>query len=144
MGDAEPDGRRHLPRRHAGPLRADVTDKPRVVVVDDDDSVRRALERLLRSVGYDVELFGSSRAFVERGEYERADCLVLDVRMPGQSGLDVQRLLISAGHDVPIIFITGHGDIPMAAQALKAGAVDILAKPFDDGIFLKAVEQCVA
>ena len=121
-----------------------MTDKPRVVVVDDDDSVRRALERLLRAVGYDVELFGSSRAFVERGEYERADCLVLDVRMPGQSGLDVQHLLISAGHDVPIIFMTGHGDLPMAAQALKAGAVDILAKPFDDGIFLKAVEQCVA
>ncbi len=121
-----------------------MTDKPRVVVVDDDDSVRRALERLLRSAGYDVELFGSYRAFVERGEYDRADCLVLDVRMPGQSGLDVQHLLISAGHDVPIVFITGHGDLPMAVQALKAGAVDILAKPFDDGIFLKAVEQCVA
>jgi FixJ family two-component response regulator len=121
-----------------------VTDKPLVVVVDDDDSVRRALERLLRSAGYEVELFGSSRAFVERGEYERADCLVLDVRMPGQSGLDVQHLLISAGHDVPIVFITGHGDVPMAAQALKAGAIDILAKPFDDGIFLKAIEQGVA
>ena len=121
-----------------------MTDKPRVIVVDDDDSVRRAIERLLRSARYDVELFGSSRAFVERGEYERADCLVLDVRMPGQSGLDVQHLLISAGHDVPIVFITGHGDIPMAVQALKAGAIDILAKPFDDGIFLKAVEQGVA
>ena len=121
-----------------------MTDKPRVVVVDDDDSVRRALERLLRSAGYDVELFGSSRAFVERGEYDRADCLVLDVRMPGQSGLDVQHLLISAGHDVPIVFITGHGDIPMAVQAMSVGAIDFLVKPFDDVIFLNAVQRAVA
>jgi len=119
-------------------------DKPRVIVVDDDMSVRRGLERLLRSVGYEVELFASSRAFIERGEYERADCLVLDVRMPGPSGLDVQHLLVSAGHDLPIVFITGHGDIPMAVQAMSVGAVDFLVKPFDDVIFLNAVQRAVA
>jgi FixJ family two-component response regulator len=121
-----------------------VIDKPRVIVVDDDTSVGRGLERLLRSAGYEVEVFASSRAFIERGEYERADCLVLDVRMPGPSGLDVQHLLVSAGHDVPIVFITGHGDIPMAVQAMKAGAVDFLAKPFDDLTFLKAIQLAVA
>jgi FixJ family two-component response regulator len=119
-------------------------DKPRVIVVDDDMSVRRGLERLLRSVGYEVELFASSRAFIERGEYERADCLVLDVRMPGPSGLDVQHLLVSAGHDLPIVFITGHGDIPMAVQAMSVGAIDFLVKPFDDVIFLNAVQRAVA
>lgn len=119
-------------------------DKPRVIVVDDDMSVRRGLERLLRSVGYEVELFASSRAFIERGEYERADCLVLDVRMPGPSGLDVQHLLVSAGHDLPIVFITGHGDIPMAVQAMSVGAIDFLVKPFDDVIFLNAVQRGVA
>jgi len=121
-----------------------VIDKPRVIVVDDDVSVRRGLERLLRSVGYEVELFASSRAFIERGEYERADCLVLDVRMPGPSGLDVQHLLVSAGHDLPIVFITGHGDIPMAVQAMSVGAIDFLVKPFDDVIFLNAVQRAVA
>ena len=121
-----------------------MTDKPRVIVVDDDASVRRGLERLLRSAGHEVELFGSSRAFIDRGEYERADCLVLDVRMPGPSGLDVQDLLVSAGHDVPIVFITGHGDIPMAVQVMKAGAVDFLVKPFDDLIFLNAVQRAIA
>jgi len=119
-------------------------DKPRVIVVDDDMSVRRGLERLLRSVGYEVELFASSRAFIERGEYERTDCLVLDVRMPGPSGLDVQHLLVSAGHDLPIVFITGHGDIPMAVQAMSVGAIDFLVKPFDDVIFLNAVQRAVA
>jgi len=121
-----------------------VIDKPRVIVVDDDASVRRGLERLLRSAGYEVEVFAASRAFIERGEYERADCLVLDVRMPGPSGLDVQHLLVSAGHDVPIIFVTGHGDIPMAVQAMKAGAIDFLVKPFDDLIFLNAVQRAIA
>jgi len=121
-----------------------VIDKPRVIVVDDDVSVRRGLERLLRSVGYEVELFASSRAFIERGEYEQADCLVLDVRMPGPSGLDVQHLLVSAGHDVPIIFVTGHGDIPMAVQAMSVGAIDFLVKPFDDLIFLNAVQRAIA
>jgi len=112
-----------------------------VVVVDDDASVRRGLERLLRSAGYAVETFASARAFLDRGDYARASCLVLDVRMPGQSGLDLQEVLVTAGYDIPILFITGHGDVAMAVQAIKAGAVDFLAKPFDDGMFLEAVQQ---
>jgi FixJ family two-component response regulator len=114
-----------------------------VVVVDDDASVRRGLERLLRSAGYDVETFASARAFLDRGDYERAGCLVFDVRMPGQTGLDLQRVLLEAGYDLPILFVTGHGDIPMAAQALKGGAVDFIAKPFDDDVFLDAVRQAM-
>jgi two-component system, LuxR family, response regulator FixJ len=112
-----------------------------VVVVDDDASVRRGLERLLRSAGYDVETFASARAFLDRGDYDRAGCLVFDVRMPGQTGLDLQKVLIEAGYDLPILFVTGHGDLPMAAQALKEGAVDFIAKPFDDDVFLDAVRQ---
>ena len=112
-----------------------------VVVVDDDGSVRRGLERLLRSAGYAVETFASARAFLDRGDYARASCLVLDVRMPGQSGLDLQNVLVTAGYDIPILFITGHGDVAMAVQAIKAGAVDFLAKPFDDDVFLEAVHQ---
>jgi two-component system, LuxR family, response regulator FixJ len=115
--------------------------RPLVVVVDDDASVRRGLERLLRSAGYGVETFASARAFLDRGDYDRADCLVFDVRMPGQTGLDLQKVLVEAGYDLPILFVTGHGDLPMAAQALKGGAVDFIAKPFDDDLFLEAVRQ---
>jgi FixJ family two-component response regulator len=117
---------------------------PLVVVVDDDPSVRRGLERLLRSTGHAVETFESVRAFLDRGDYDRADCLVLDVRMPGQSGLDLQNVLLTAGYDLPIVFITGHGDIPVAVRAIKAGAVDFIAKPFDDEVFLEAIRQAVA
>jgi two-component system, LuxR family, response regulator FixJ len=115
--------------------------RPLVVVVDDDASVRRGLERLLRSAGYGVETFASARAFLDRGDYDRAGCLVFDVRMPGQTGLDLQKVLVEAGYDLPILFVTGHGDLPMAAQALKGGAVDFIAKPFDDDLFLEAVRQ---
>ena len=118
--------------------------KSLVVVVDDDASVRRGLERLLRSAGYAVETFPSARAFLDQRDYDRADCLVLDVRMPGESGLDLQNILAAAGYDVPILFITGHGDVPMAVQAIKGGAVDFLTKPFDDGEFLAAVQEAAA
>jgi FixJ family two-component response regulator len=122
-----------------------VTEPPAlVVVVDDDPSVRRGLERLLKSVGYAVETFAAARPFLDRGDYDRASCLVLDVRMPGQSGLDLQNVLLSGGYDIPIVFVTGHGDVPMAVQAMKAGAVDFLAKPFDDDAFLEAVRRAVA
>jgi FixJ family two-component response regulator len=115
-----------------------------VVVVDDDLAVRRGLTRLLRASGYEVETFASARAFLERGDYGRLTCLVLDVRMPGQSGFDVQRVLLGAGYDVPIIFITGHGDAAMAAQAMSAGAVGFITKPFDDDVLLDAVRRAVA
>ncbi len=115
-----------------------------VAVVDDDPSIRRSLARLLRSAGYGVETHSSVREFLERGKYARLACLVLDVRMPGQTGLDLQQVLTAAGHDIPIVFITGHGDIPMSAQAMEAGAVAFLAKPFDDATFFKAVQRALA
>jgi FixJ family two-component response regulator len=115
-----------------------------VAVIDDDPSIRRSLSRLLRSAGYGVETYSSVREFLERGNYARLACLVLDVRMPGQTGLDLQQVLTAAGHDIPIVFITGHGDIPMSAQAMEAGAVAFLAKPFDDGTFFKAVQRALA
>ena len=114
-----------------------------VVVVDDDASVRRGLERLLGCAGYNVESFASARDFLARGDYDRPGCLVLDVRMPGQSGLDLQRVLVESHHDIPIIFITGHGDIPMAVRAMKAGAVDFLPKPFDAQALLDAIERAL-
>jgi len=118
--------------------------KTTVVVVDDDLSVRRGLERLLRSTGYEVETFESGRTFIERGDYGRIACLLLDVRMPGQSGFDVQRVLVGAGYKIPIIFITGHGDVAMAVEAMKAGAVDFIAKPFDEETLLTAVQHAVS
>ena len=112
-----------------------------VVVVDDDASVRRGLDRLLRSAGFAVETFASAREFLDSGDCNRAGCLVLDVRMPRESGLDLQQRLVRAGRDIPIVFITGHGDVAMAVRALKAGAVDFIAKPFDDDELLSAVRR---
>jgi FixJ family two-component response regulator len=114
-----------------------------VFVVDDDPSVRRALDRLLRASGHRVETFASARDVLERGDLAAAACLVLDVRMPGQSGLDFHRVLALGGHDVPIVFITGHGDVPMAVRAMKAGAVDFLTKPFEDEELLDAVRRAI-
>jgi len=114
-----------------------------VVVVDDDASVRRGRERLLGCAGYNVESFASARDFLARGDYDRPGCLVLDVRMPGQSGLDLHRVLVESHHDIPVIFITGHGDIPMAVRAMKAGAVDFLPKPFDAQALLDAIERAL-
>jgi FixJ family two-component response regulator len=118
--------------------------RPTVFVVDDDASVRRGLERLLRSAGYRAETFASAREFLQRGDPEGAGCLVLDVRMPGQSGLELHEVLATAGVALPVIFITGHGDIPMAVRAIQSGAVDFLPKPFDDEALLEAVRQALA
>jgi FixJ family two-component response regulator len=115
-----------------------------VFVVDDDLSVRRGLERLLRSAGYTVETFGSALDFLERGGVDDGGCLVLDIRMPGLSGFDLQQTLVARGSLLPIIFITGHGDIPMAVRAIKAGAADFLTKPFDDTALLAAVRQALS
>jgi FixJ family two-component response regulator len=117
---------------------------PLVVVVDDDASVRRGLARLLRAVGYGVETFDSVQGLLQEGGHERADCLLLDVRMPQQGGLDLQNILVTAGYAIPIIFITGHGDVRMAVQAMKGGAVDFLAKPFDEDELLAAIREAVA
>jgi FixJ family two-component response regulator len=116
---------------------------PVVFVVDDDPSVREALSSLFRSVGLQVELFGSAAEFLQRKRPEGASCLVLDIRLPGVSGLDFQGQLAKADIRTPIIFMTGHGDIPMSVRAMKAGAVDFLAKPFRDQDMLDAVAAAI-
>jgi RNA polymerase sigma factor (sigma-70 family) len=114
--------------------------KPIVFVVDDDASVREALKSLIRSVGLQVELFDSAQEFLQRKRPDGPSCLVLDVRLPGISGLDFQRKLAEANVSIPIIFITGHGDIPMSVRAMKAGAVEFLTKPFRDQDLLDAIQ----
>ena len=121
-----------------------MSDGPIVWVVDDDESVRKALSRLIQSVGLDVETFPSAQAFLARDLSERASCLVLDVRMPGLNGLDLLEELRQAGLDIPVIFITRHGDVPMSVRAMKAGAVDFLEKPFNDQQLLDAIHQAIA
>jgi FixJ family two-component response regulator len=111
-----------------------------VFVVDDDASLRDALRSLLRSVGLRVEVFGSAADFLKGRLPDAVSCLVLDLRLPGISGLDFQAELAKAGIHIPIIFITGHGDIPMTVRAMKAGAVEFLAKPFRDQDLLDAVQ----
>jgi FixJ family two-component response regulator len=117
---------------------------PVVFVVDDDPSIRDALTSLIRSVGLGVETFGSAQAFLRHPRPDASGCLVLDVRLPGLSGLDLQRELAAAQITMPIIFITGHGDIPMTVQAMKAGAVEFLTKPFRDQDLLDAIAQAIA
>ena len=114
-----------------------------VAVVDDDASLRDALDSLFRSVGWRVATFGSAAALLQSGAAEEAACLVLDVRLPGTSGLDFQAQLAQSKVSVPIIFMTGHGDIPMSVQAMKAGAVDFLPKPFRDQSMLDAVSTAI-
>jgi len=117
--------------------------EPLVLVVDDDIAVREALDGLFRSVGMRVELFATTAALLERTLPDVESCLVLDVRLPGMSGLDFQAQLARMGGDIPIIFMTGHGDVPMSVRAMKAGAVDFLQKPFRDQDMLDAVAAAV-
>jgi RNA polymerase sigma factor (sigma-70 family) len=114
--------------------------QPIVCIVDDDASVRDALKRLVHSVGLRVELFDSAQEFFKRQRPEVPSCLVLDVRIPGISGLDLQRQLADANVHIPIVFITGHGDIPMSVRAMKAGAIEFLTKPFRDQDLLDAIQ----
>jgi len=114
-----------------------------VYVVDDDASVRRSLARLLESVGLNVRVFASPEEFLESASYDDLSCLVLDVRLPGTSGLTLQEELVATGRRMPVIFITGHGDIPMTVRAMKAGAVDFLPKPFSDRDLLDAVHSAL-
>src|SRR6478752_2203456 len=113
---------------------------PTVIVIDDDPGVRDSLGKLLRSAGFRVSLLGSVSEFLETDRPEGPACLVLDVRLPGQSGLELQRELATANRDLPIIFITGHGDIPMSVQAMKGGAIEFLTKPFRDQDLLEAIQ----
>src|ERR1700740_2188397 len=111
-----------------------------VLVIDDDPDVRASIGRLLRSLGIDVQIFASISDFLKSDPPNGPTCLVLDVRLPGQSGLDLQRELAAANRELPIIFITGHGDIPMSVQAMKGGAIEFLTKPFRDQDLLDAIQ----
>jgi FixJ family two-component response regulator len=117
--------------------------EPIVFVVDDDPSVRTSTERLVRSVGFEVKTFGSAAEFLASPRPERPACLVLDIRMPGQSGLDLQRELRGTGVQIPVIFVTGHGDIPMTVRAMKAGAVEFLTKPYRRNDLLDAIRAAI-
>ena len=119
------------------------TKEPIVFVVEDDVSMRRALTNLFQSVGLEVEVFGSASEMLENKLPDVASCLVLDIRLPGLSGLDFQTELARAGIHIPIIFMTGHGDIPMTVRAMKGGAVDFLTKPFRDQDMLDAVVSAI-
>ncbi len=114
-----------------------------VYVIDDDESIREALNSLIRSVGLNVKTFASAQEFLQSPRPDAPACLILDVRMPGLSGLDLQRDLAEANIHIPIIFITGHGDIPMSVRAMKAGAVEFLTKPFRDQDLLDAIQQAL-
>jgi FixJ family two-component response regulator len=119
------------------------SDRPVVFVVDDDPSVCASLRRLITSVGLDVEVFASAQAFLEARRPEGPSCLVLDVRLPGPSGLDLQQALAGTETALPIIFLTGHGDIPMSVKAMKAGAAEFLTKPFRPQDLLDAIRGAI-
>ena len=116
---------------------------PIVFVVDDDISVRESLELLIRSEGWQPELFASAQEFLSRPRVLVPNCLILDVSLPGLNGLDLQKRIASDRIDMPIIFITGHGDIPMSVQAMKAGAIEFLTKPFSDNALLSAIRNAI-
>ena len=119
------------------------TDDVTVFIIDDDARMRAAMQRLLKSVGLRTESFATPQEFLQRRLPDSPNCLVLDVRLPGMSGLDVQGRLIEAGVRIPIIFITGHGDIPMTVKAMKSGAIEFLTKPFRDQDLLDAIQQAL-
>ena len=115
---------------------------PLIAVVDDDESVRESLARLIRSVGFGVQVFGSGEEFLRAGDRRRADCVILDIRMPGMNGLELQEELAVVAPDLPVIFITAHGsDKEVRARALRAGAVDYLLKPLDQDEVLNAIDH---
>ena len=125
-------------------MRASVTNqRPTIFVVDDDSAVRDALKLLLRSVGQSVETYGAGSEFLEAYSEDRPGCLVLDIRMPGMSGLELQQKLNEKHSILPIIFITGHGDVPMAVEAMQAGAVDFIQKPFPEQDLIDRINQAL-
>jgi len=131
-------------QHHPGALSIPPADEqPVVFVVDDDPSMRATLSDVMRSVGLHVQTFASAREFMGNKLPDAPGCLVLDVRLPGQSGLDFQQTLAESGVELPVVFITGHGDVPMSVRAMKAGAVDFLIKPFRDQDLLDAVHAAI-
>lgn len=121
-----------------------MTAEPTVFVVDDDPAVLRFLSGLISSVNLRVELFESARAFLDSYQLGAPGCLLLDIRMPGMSGLELQRELAARSIDIPIVFLTGHGDVPIAVRAMKAGAYDFIEKPFNNELLLDALQKAVA
>jgi FixJ family two-component response regulator len=119
------------------------SDKPTVLIIDDDSRMRAAMQRLLKTVGLHSESFATAQDFLQHKLTDGPSCLVLDVRLPGMSGLDLQGKLNEAGIEIPIIFITGHGDIPMTVKAMKSGAVEFLTKPFRDQDLIDAIQQAL-
>jgi len=117
--------------------------KPVVYIVDDDPSIRSLLTKLVQSIDVPVEVFASSQEFLSRARPEEPSCIILDVRMPGLSGLDLQERLVQSGIDIPVIFITGFGNVPQSVRAMKAGAVDFLEKPFENQALLDAVNRAL-
>jgi two-component system response regulator FixJ len=116
-------------------------DSPLVAVVDDDEPFRRSVERLLRSAGFRVDTFGSAEDFLERGNLDRIACAILDVKLPGMNGLDLQRRLLTRPRPMPIVFVSAHEDAVIRATALRAGAIAFLNKPFDDDTLLDALDR---
>jgi len=114
-----------------------------IAIVDDDPSVREGLSSLIRSAGLEVETFASAQEFLSLPGAEAPSCLVLDLQMPGLSGLDLQKRMVEAGLEIPIVFLTGHGNIPASVKAMKAGAVEFLTKPFDDEELLQAIQEAI-
>jgi FixJ family two-component response regulator len=119
------------------------SDTPTVFIIDDDDRMRAAMQRLLKSIGLNTKSFAAPQEFLQHKLPDGPSCLVLDVRLPGMSGLDVQHKLNEKGVRVPIIFVTGHGDIPMTVKAIKSGAVDFLTKPWRDQDLVDAIQQAL-
>lgn len=120
-----------------------MTIEPVVYVVDDDQAVRDSLRWLIESIGHQVNTYGNAQAFLDDYDPDRPGCIVLDVRMPGMSGLDLQDRLRERGIQIPIIVITGHGDVPMAVRAMKSGALDFVEKPFSDQVLLERIQQAL-
>src|SRR5678816_3353227 len=114
-----------------------------IAIVDDDPSVRQGLERLIRSMGWKTETFASAHEFLARGGAEAPSCIVLDLQLPGLSGLDLQKRMAEAGLEIPIVFLTGHGDIPASVRAMKAGAIEFLTKPVAEDNLLRAIREAV-
>ena len=114
-----------------------------IAIVDDDASVQRGLQRLIRSAGWKVETFASAQEFLARSRTELPNCVLLDLQLPGLSGLDLQKRMAEVGLEIPIVFLTGHGNIPVSVQAMKAGAVQFLTKPVDEKELLQAIEEAV-
>ena len=119
------------------------SDRPLVAIVDDDDLFRRSIERLVHSAGFKVETFGSAEEFLERGSLDRIACAILDMKLPGMNGLDLQRRLIATPTPIPIVFVSAHDEAMMQANALRAGAVAFLRKPFDNSTLLDVLSRSI-